>query len=521
MSRRPAVRAVIAIAMAIGLIVPALFSLRGVEANQQSTTTPTGVNLYYYRDGLLGVANRATTALPQDISIYDATLSVLLQGPHDDELAAGLKTELPHDLLVESAVTVDDAGVATVNLSSQFTEGNQANLQVSDDMMGQRMAQIVFTLTQFSAITGVKFEVMGEAIDARDSDGATVNDAVDRSDYESITPAIFVETPNVWGRFESPMHLTGTANTFEASVNYRLTDVRGEVVVEGHFQATSGTGSRGTFDETIPFTVTRQGRATLVLFESSAKDGSEINVVAIPVDIRRPAETPTVTVTATKTATVTPTKTATPAPTATKTATPTPTATATAQPTGTATATATVAPTKTATPTEVPTETATPTEVPTETATPTQVPTEVPSPTPTEEPTEIPTPTPTQAPTGSIALTLFSCNSATPVPNNGAPVGCDPYTGSASLELDIAGSGDPLTLDDATRTTDPNNGAAVFTFSDLPLGVYRLSLDPGQGTSAIVLAESTFVDKNSDGSYDLTINDGNPTLRANVNLLQP
>ncbi|MGH2548092.1 MAG: Gmad2 immunoglobulin-like domain-containing protein, partial [Thermomicrobiales bacterium] len=475
---RPALRAVVAVVMAIGLIVPVLFSLRGAEANQQSTTTPTGVNLYYYRDGLLGVANRATTALPQDISIYDATLSVLLKGPLDDELAAGLKTELPNDLLVESAVTVDDAGIATVNLSSQFTEGNQANLQVSDDMMGQRMAQIVFTLTQFSAITGVKFEVAGEAIDARDSDGATVKDAVDRSDYESITPAIFVETPGVWGRFESPMHLTGTANTFEATVSYRLTDVRGQVVVEGHFQATSGTGTRGTFDETIPFTVTRQGRATLVVFEASAKDGSEINVVAIPVDIRRPAETPTATATATKTATATPTKTATATPIPTKTATPTPTTTATATPTiaptQTTTQTATVAPTETTTPTATPT--IAPTEVPTETATPTQVPTEVPSPTPTEEPTEIPTPTPTVAPTGSVALTLFSCNSATPVPNNGSPIGCDPYTGSASLELDIAGPGDPLTLDDATRTIDPNTGAAIYTFPDLSLGVYRLSL---------------------------------------------
>ncbi|CAN5575671.1 hypothetical protein BH09CHL1_BH09CHL1_31430 [soil metagenome] len=519
MSRRPAVRAVVAIVMAIGLIVPALFSLRGAEANQQSTTTPTGVNLYYYRDGLLGVANRASTALPQDISIYDATLSVLLQGPLDDELAAGLKTELPNELLVESAVTVDDSGIATVNFSSQFTEGNQANLQVSDDMMGQRMAQIVFTLTQFSEITGVKFEVAGEAIDARDSDGATGSGAVDRSDYESITPAIFVETPGVWGRFESPMHLTGTANTFEASVNYRLTDVRGQLVVEGHFQATSGTGTRGTFDETIPFEVTRQGRATLVLFESSAKDGSEINVVAIPVDIRRPA--------ADATATATPTKPATATATATKTATPVPTSSATAQPTiaptGTAPATATIAPTETVAPTEVPNETATTTEEPTEVTspTPTEEPNEVQSPTTNEKPTEIPTPTPTEAPTGSVALKLFSCDSATPVPDGGSPIGCDPYTGSVSLELDIAGSGDPLTLDDATRTTDPNSGAAVYTFSDLPLGVYRLSLNPGQGTSGIVIAQSGLVDENSDGSYDLTINGYNPNLSVNVDLLQP
>ena len=56
--------------------------------------------------------------------------------------------------------------------------------------------------------------------------------------------------------------------------------------------------TRGTFDETIPFEVTRQGRATLLLFELSAADGSMINVVAIPIEIVRPATpTPTATVT--------------------------------------------------------------------------------------------------------------------------------------------------------------------------------------------------------------------------------
>lgn len=501
MVRRPAFRVVLALIAAIGLIVPVTFAFRDADASQQSSSAATGVNLYFYRAGLLGVAHRETTELPQDTSIYDAALIDLFRGPADDELGAGLTTALPNNLSLASSVSVDDTGIATVDLSSEFSQGRQSNLQVSDDMMGQRMAQIVFTLTQFSEISGVTFEVAGEAIDARDSDGATGSNAVSRDDYESITPAIFVETPGVWDRFESPMRLTGTANTFEASVNYRLTDQRGQVVTEGHFTATSGTGSRGTFDETIPFTVTRQGRATLVVFETSAADGSETNVVAIPVEIVRPASATTATATATKTVTATTTATKT----ATATATPSPTAT----PTQTATATATPTETATATPTATATETATAT--PTETATAT----------PTATPTEPATPSATPIATGTIALHLFSCSSATPIPADGTPSACEPFTGNVDLELDSDGLQQPLTLADATKSTDPNSGDVIYTFTDLPFDTYELSLPDNQGFSALFIVESDQISQNNDGSYDLTIDEQEQTLTADVDLMQP
>jgi hypothetical protein len=505
MVRRPAFRFLIVAIAAIALIVPASLALHGASANQQSTTAASGVNLYFYRAGLLGVAHREASALSQDSSIYDAALNALFRGPADDELAAGLTTTLPNELSLASSVTVDDSGIATVNLSQEFARGRQANLQVSDDMMGERMAQIVFTLTQFSAITGVKFEVAGETVDARDSDGATVTDAVERSDYESLTPAIFVETPGVWDRFESPMHLTGTANTFEAVVYYRLTDSRGQIVTQGQFNATAGTGTRGTFDQTISFDVTRQGRATLVVYEESAADGSETNVVAIPVEIVRPA-TATATATATKTATATPR----PTQTATATATPTTTATATATPTQTATATPTPAQTATPTPTAQPTETATPS--------PTPSPTETATPSPTPSPTETATPA-TPVATGTIALHLFDCSTATPIAGDGTPTACEPFNGEVGLQLQNDQLQQPLTLDDATKSIDPQTNDVIYTFTDLPLGDYRLSLtDTGQ-FSAILITETSQIEQNSDGSYQLTIDAQHQTLTANVDLI--
>ena len=46
--------------------------------------------------------------------------------------------------------------------------------------------------------------------------------------------------------------------------------------------ATSGTGTRGTFEFEAPFEVAEVGQGTLVVFEPSAKDGSRTNVQEIP-----------------------------------------------------------------------------------------------------------------------------------------------------------------------------------------------------------------------------------------------
>jgi hypothetical protein len=77
----------------------------------------------------------------------------------------------------------------------------------------------------------------------------------------------------------SPLRARGTANTFEATFQYDLR--AGGKVLKTHFvTATSGTGTRGTFAVDIPFAASGQGM--LVVYELSAKDGSRIHEVAIP-----------------------------------------------------------------------------------------------------------------------------------------------------------------------------------------------------------------------------------------------
>jgi hypothetical protein len=103
-----------------------------------------------------------------------------------------------------------------------------------------------------------------------------------RADVEDFAPAILVEHPVPDETVTSPLHVTGTANTFEATFNYRLEDANGKTLAKDFVTATSGSGTRGTFDFSVPFTVGSAQNGTLAVFELSAEDGSVIHELDIP-----------------------------------------------------------------------------------------------------------------------------------------------------------------------------------------------------------------------------------------------
>ena len=125
------------------------------------------------------------------------------------------------------------------------------------------LAQLVYTASQSSA------------------DGSAEIDGQQytRAQFEEQTPLILVESPLPLADVTTPLQVTGTANTFEATFEYELKDSSGKVVDTHFVTATSGTGTRGTFDFT---TKAVEDPATLVVFETSAEDGSRIHEVEIP-----------------------------------------------------------------------------------------------------------------------------------------------------------------------------------------------------------------------------------------------
>ena len=75
------------------------------------------------------------------------------------------------------------------------------------------------------------------------------------------------------------------SNTFEATVNYTLTDSTGAVLDEGFTTATSGSGTWGTFEFDIAFDVEGAESVLLSVYESSPRDGSRINQTTIPLEV--------------------------------------------------------------------------------------------------------------------------------------------------------------------------------------------------------------------------------------------
>jgi len=226
--------------------------LGAAHAESARKTAAKTIRVYFL---LHGKVQPVARNLPVATNVLAQALQQLSRGPSATERQLGLTTgwrNVPPPGSIAST-----KGVPTVTTAA---------------LPRPYLAQVVYTLSPFSR-TGVV---------------AVNGHRYRRGDFEDLTPAILVESPLPFQRVPSPIHASGTANTFEAVFQVELTDPEGKIVVSRTVHATSGTGTRGTFRFTVPYTVGRSGLGELVVFERSAKDGSRIHLVEIPVWLTRP-----------------------------------------------------------------------------------------------------------------------------------------------------------------------------------------------------------------------------------------
>ena len=214
--------------------------------------------------------------IPKTQAVGAAAMNELIKGPNDDELGGrpAMYTNIP-DGTRFLGLTIDN-GIATVNLSKEFSSGG-----VSASVLG-RLAQVVYTLTQFPTVKAVKFELDGEPVSTFSGEGVVLDKPVGRSDYTDQLPAIFVDRPAWGGVLGNPARLVGMASVFEATFRVEILDSQERSLAAGPVMATCGTGCWGTFDVTIRYNVNKAGWGTLRVFEPSAKDGSPVNVTEYP-----------------------------------------------------------------------------------------------------------------------------------------------------------------------------------------------------------------------------------------------
>jgi len=237
------------------------------------SASPTGtmtVSVYLLRGETLGVAHRK---VPATQAVATAAMTALLEGPSAREKAAGLATTIPAGTALNE-VTIED-GTARVDLSGEFASGGGSL------SMQARVAQVVYTLTQFRTVKRVDFWIDGGLVETLGGEGLDLSAGQTRADWEDFLPAIFVETPAVGDAVRSPLTAQGTAMAFEATFVLEVLDKSGDVIAKKVVMATVGAPERGRFSARIPFS-TGEGRIVLYAYEESMADGSLLNEVRIP-----------------------------------------------------------------------------------------------------------------------------------------------------------------------------------------------------------------------------------------------
>lgn len=154
------------------------------------------VELFFVIEGLS--AKPVVRAVDTPLIATNA-IRALIEGPTPEEQDTELGSSIPQDTLLLGLIIED--GLATIDLSREFEVGGGSFNILS------RLAQVVYTLTQFPTIDAVLFHIDGEAVEVFSGEGVVLEDPVDRSDYATILP---IEPPpdtaaaKPWGQSDLP-----------------------------------------------------------------------------------------------------------------------------------------------------------------------------------------------------------------------------------------------------------------------------------------------------------------------------
>lgn len=236
------------------------------------SSTELSLEVWFNNGEQLAVAYRT---VPATEAVGHAALEQLLAGPSPEEVGDRLGTQLPPGTRLRGLRVA--RGVATVDLSRDFESGGGSL------SMSMRLAQVVYTLTQFSAVDEVAVELDGDPVDSFGGEGLDTSEPLGRADFSDHAPPIVVTSPPPGAEVGPGTVVSGDADVFEATVSVRVFDADGKRLLETFTTATCGTGCRGTYEKKLKFTVTREQDGVVEVYSASAEDGSPQHAVRVPV----------------------------------------------------------------------------------------------------------------------------------------------------------------------------------------------------------------------------------------------
>ena len=192
------------------------------------------VRAYFVFDGEPGVQGLVPTLseVPKSVAVATAAMGALLGGIPGGDRYAPISSAIPSGTRL-LGLTIKN-GVATVDLSTEFDAGGGTT------SMQFRLAQVVYTLTQFSTVKSVVFQVEGQTVTVFSGEGIVLDGPVGRADFTDQLPSMFVDRPAFGAALGNPGRITGSANVFEATFRVAILDAAGkelaDEMVDGHLR---------------------------------------------------------------------------------------------------------------------------------------------------------------------------------------------------------------------------------------------------------------------------------------------
>jgi len=236
------------------------------------------VRSYFYLDGVPGSAGLVPYLfeVPETKGVASAAMSALLAGSVvQRDGFAHISSAIPAGTKL-LGLTIKN-GVATVDLSSKFESGG------GSASARRRLAQVVYTLTQFSTVHSVLFHIEGTTVTVFGSEGGVLDGPQERADYLDLLPSLFVDRPAFAAALGNPGRVAGSGQgVWEAAFDITLLDGAGRTILDQQAMAACWCES-GAFDVTLQYDIPKAQWGRLRVWVGSAKDGSPVAVREYPV----------------------------------------------------------------------------------------------------------------------------------------------------------------------------------------------------------------------------------------------
>jgi germination protein M len=208
----------------------------------------------------------------------ESAIQALLSGP---DSGTSLGTAIPAGSALRSYQR--DGTTAVVDIDGTFASGG------GTFSMQARLGQLVATALDWPDTTSVTLLLDGTPVDVFSSEGIVLEQPLTADDTIPVRAFIVVDEPRPGALVTSPLTVRGAASAFESTVSLEVRDEDGRLLFEGFTTATGaafddeGNPAWAPFSATVTFAPGTATAGVVTAYESSAKDGTPINVMAVPV----------------------------------------------------------------------------------------------------------------------------------------------------------------------------------------------------------------------------------------------